>query len=107
MKKKRKDKEVLRTKEADLQDPVFLQAEEASEGRGNVAGNDRKVGVEIQSCGAWCFVLGAGLGAFCSLDKGHEGEHVTIIQVFVEPMSKFTISWKLISKSTDQEGDTE
>lgn len=46
-------------------------------------------------CGAWAFVLGASLGAFCRMAPGHEGEHRTEIKVYAEPRSHFTILWAL------------
>lgn len=54
-------------------------------------------------CGAWCFVLGAGLNALCMEDTGHEGDHRTEIEVYVEPKSKFIIYWSLTKDEPDHE----
>lgn len=46
-------------------------------------------------CGAWAFVLGASLAAFCRLAPNHDGDHRTEINVLAEPRSHFTITWSL------------
>lgn len=48
-----------------------------------------------QSCGAWCFILGPGAGAFCALEQAHEGDHAVHINVLAEPASRFSIYWQL------------
>ncbi len=46
-------------------------------------------------CGAFAYILGATLGAFCRLAPGHEGPHRTEIKVFAEPQAHFVITWVL------------
>lgn len=60
-----------------------------------VQAGERAVNIGSSQCGAWCFILGAAVGAFCSETKGHDDDHRTEIKVFVEPKSSFTILWRL------------
>lgn len=46
-------------------------------------------------CGAFAYILGASLGAFCRLSPGHEGDHRTEIKVYAEPQAHFVITWHL------------
>lgn len=49
----------------------------------------------VEQCGAWCFLLGAALNAFCQLDRDHEDDHQVDISIFAEPKSHFTVLWVL------------
>lgn len=49
----------------------------------------------VELCGAWAFILGPSLGAFCRLAPEHEGDHRTEIVVHAEPKSRFMILWAL------------
>lgn len=51
----------------------------------------------IEACNAWAFIMGPSANAFCTLPKGHEGEHQLSIIVYSEPKSHFTIYWALDS----------
>lgn len=51
--------------------------------------------VQPELCGAFAFILGASLGAFCRQAPGHEGPHRTEIKVFAEPQAHFVITWVL------------
>lgn len=51
--------------------------------------------IALKICGAWCFILGAGSGAFCGLEPEHEGDHRVQINVFAEPQARFNIYWQL------------
>ena len=48
-----------------------------------------------QACGAWCFLLGLAGNAFCRLAANHEEPHQVQIESYVEPQSRFTITWEL------------
>lgn len=46
-------------------------------------------------CGAFAFILGASMSAFCRQPKGHEGPHSTEIKVYAEPQAHFVVTWIL------------
>lgn len=50
---------------------------------------------KVELCGAFAYILGASLGAFCRLSPGHEGDHRTEIKVYAEPQAHFVITWHL------------
>lgn len=56
--------------------------------------------VEVKTCGAWCFILGAGSAAFCGLEPDHTGDHRVQINVYAEPQSRFAIYWQLGGEET-------
>lgn len=90
MRAKKQNKTVLEASE--LTNFITPDSIEAS----NSFVEDKEIELASQPCGAWCFILGAAVGAFCMKDENHEGEpHETRIQVFAEPVSDFTITWTL------------